>query len=60
MRKLLRSMARAELERQGCSNVNKNLGSSWREITGAYPGFKGQKKQRKGSKQPILCYRIVN
>lgn len=59
MRKLLRAMAKAEMERRGYSKVNRRMAyGNWRSILGkgAYPGFYGQKRQRKGSRQPILKY----
>lgn len=57
MRKLLRAMAKAEMERRGYSKVNRRMGCGrWRQIVGAHPGFQGQKRQRKGSKQSILHY----
>ena len=57
MRKLLRSMAKAKMERMGYSNVNRRMAyGQWREVLGkwAYPGFYGKKYQNKGSRQPIL------
>lgn len=57
MRKLLRAMARAEMERRGYSKVNRRMDMGrWREIVKAHPGFYGKKRQRKGSRQPILRY----
>lgn len=57
MRKLLRAMAKAEMERRGYSKVNRRMSmGQWREIVKAHPGFRGQKRQRKGSHQPILRY----
>lgn len=59
MRKLLRSMAKAKMERMGYSKVNRRMRySQWRRVLGerAYPDFYGKKRQRKGSRQPILKY----
>ena len=43
MRKLLRAMAKAEMERRGYSKVNRRMGfGRWREIVKAHPGFRGQ------------------
>lgn len=59
MRKLLRSMAKAKMERIGYSKVNRRMRySQWRRVLGewAYPDFYGKKRQRKGSRQPILKY----
>ncbi len=30
----------------------------WSDILGVYPGFKGKKRQPKGSTQPILKYPV--
>ena len=39
MRKLLRAMAKAEMERRGYSRVNRRMSySRWRDVIGAYPG----------------------
>ena len=57
MRKLLRSMAKAEMERRGYAKVNRLMSEGrWREVLGVYPGFLGAKRQRPGSRQPILTY----
>ena len=59
MRKLLRSMAKAKMERMGYSKVNRRMAyGQWREVLGkwAYPGFYGKKYRNKGSRQPILKY----
>lgn len=68
MRELLRSMAKAEMARQGYSKINRRMGyGRWRQVlkitprdrkTGLkiYYGFHGNKRQRKGSRQPILMY----
>ena len=57
MRKLLRAMAKAKMERRGYSKVNRRMDMGrWREIVKAHPGFHGKKRQRKGSRQPILRY----
>lgn len=61
MRKLLRSMAKAEMKRRGYSKINRRMAyGAWRSVLGqgAYPGFYGQKRQRKGSRQPILKYGV--
>lgn len=55
-RKYLRGIARARMERDGVVHVNSYLGPNWRNITNAYPGFHGKKKQKRGSMQPILIY----
>ena len=57
MRKLLRSMAKAEARRRGWAKINSRMAwGQWRDLIGAYPGFHGKKKQKKGSRQPILKY----
>lgn len=68
MRKLLRRMAKAEMTRLGYSKVNKRMNHGrWREVLKIVPteakpgkklgyGFRGKKKQKKGSKQPVLTY----
>ena len=57
MRKLLRSMAKAEMERRGYAKVNRLMSEGrWRAGLGVYPGFLGAKRQRPGSRQPILTY----
>lgn len=59
MRKLLRSMAKAKMRKMGYAKVNRCMAyGNWRTVLGkgAYPGFRGQKKQKKGSRQPILRY----
>lgn len=59
MRKLLRSMAKAKMKRMGYSKVNRHMAyGEWRNVLGkgAYPGFYGNKKQKKGSRQPVLKY----
>ena len=57
MRKLLRAMAKAEMLRRGYSKVNRRMGNGrWREVAKAHPGFRGKKRQCKGSTQPILRY----
>lgn len=68
MRKLLRSMAKAEMTRMGYSKVNKRMGfNQWRRVLGLRPismktgkpipdNFHGPKKQRKGSVPCILKY----
>ena len=44
MRKLLRAMAKAEMERRGYSKVNRRMAyGRWRDVIGAYPGFQGSK-----------------
>ena len=50
MRKLLRAMAKSEMERRGYSKVNRRMsGGRWRDVLGVYPGFLGKKRQRPGS-----------
>lgn len=57
MRKLLRAMAKAEMERRGYSKVNRRMSyGRWRDIVKAHPGFFGKKRQQKGSRHPILRY----
>lgn len=59
MRKLLRSMAKAKMKRMGYSKINRHMAyGEWRRVLGkgAYPGFYGNKKQKKGSRQPVLKY----
>ena len=68
MRKLLRRMAKAEMARRGYSKVNKRMSfGRWREVLKIVPteattgkklgySFRGKKKQKKGSKQPVLIY----
>lgn len=68
MRKLLRSMAKAEMTRMGYSKVNKRMRfNQWRRVLGLRPinlkigkpipeNFHGPKKQRKGSAPCILKY----
>lgn len=57
MRQFLRAMAKAEMKRKGYSKVNRLMsGGRWRDVIGAYPGFFGRKRQKPGSKQPILTY----
>ena len=68
MRKLLRAMAKAEMARQGYSKINRRMGrGQWRQVLKIVPtdkrterkigyGFQGQKRQHKGSRQPILLY----
>ncbi len=42
MRKLLISMAKAEMERRGYAKVNRLMSEGrWREVLGVYPGFTG-------------------
>lgn len=67
MRKLLRSMAKAEMVRRGYSKVNRRIGyGSWRAVINAYPinlvtgkkmarNYRGQKKYPKGALLPSLC-----
>ena len=57
MRKLLRSMTKAEMRKNGYSKINRLMGEGrWREVLGVYPGFPGAKRQRPGSGQEILTY----
>lgn len=55
MRKLLRAMAKAEMERRGYSKVNRRM-MYWRDVIGAYPGFQGSKHPTRH--QPVLIYPI--
>lgn len=44
-------------ERRGYAKVNRLMSEGrWREVLGVYPGFLGAKRQRPGSRQPILTY----
>lgn len=68
MRKLLIRMAKAEMTRLGYSKVNRRMNHGrWREVLKIVPteaktgkklgySFGGKKKQKKGSKQPVLTY----
>ena len=57
MRKLLRSMAKAQMARMGYSKVNRRMAyGQWRRVVGAYEGFFGRKRQRRHSRQPMLKY----
>lgn len=57
MRKLLRSMTKAEMRKKGYSKINRLMSEGrWREVLGVYPGFLGAKRQRPGSRQEILTY----
>lgn len=57
MRKLLRAMAKAEMKRRGYSKVNRRMSYvRWRDVIGAYPGFRGSK--RPGRNQPVLVYPV--
>lgn len=58
-RKHLRNIARGQMERDGVSHINRYLGANWRNITHAYPGFRGEKRQKRGSQQRILIYRMA-
>lgn len=61
MRKLLRSMAKAQVRKAGAGHVNKVISNGrWRQFVGAYPvdtmtgkkmkkDYHGRKKYRKGS-----------
>ena len=55
MRKLLRAMAKAEMERRGYSKVNRRM-MYGRDVIGAYPGFQGSKHPTRH--QPVLIYPI--
>ena len=55
MRKLLRSMTKAEMRKKGYAKINRLMSEGrWREVLGVYPGFLGAKRQRPGSRQEIL------
>lgn len=70
MRKLLRSMAKAEMVRCGYSKVNRRMSHSyggWRAVVGAYPinlvtgkkmagSYRGQKKYPKGHTSHLFAY----
>ena len=57
MRKLLRAMAKAEMERRGYSKVNRRMAyGRWRDVIGAYPGFQVSKNPTRH--QPVLIYPI--
>lgn len=57
MRKLLRSMTKAEMRKKGYAKINRLMSEGrWREVLGLYPGFLGAKRQRPGSRQEILTY----
>lgn len=57
MRKLLRSMTKAEMRKNGYTKINRLMSEGrWREVLGVYPGFLGAKRQRPGSRQEILAY----
>lgn len=59
MRKLMRSVAKGTMKRLGYAKINRSMDSGrWRGVLGkwAYPRFIGEKRQHKGSKQPILKY----
>lgn len=68
MRKLLRSMAKAEMSRRGYSKVNKRLSyGSWRKIVNAYlmnlktgrrmkRYFVGNKRYPKCWRNPVFAY----
>lgn len=58
MRKYLRGLAKAKMERNGVTKINRRMSYSWRKEIGAYPGFDGKKRQKKGSKQFVLRYPI--
>ena len=60
MRKLLRSIAKAQMKRMGADKINKRMRHNWRRIIGAYPtdvmtgkemakDYHGRKEYRKGS-----------
>lgn len=55
-RKHLREMVRRQAARRGIKPSAAVRG--WRRVCNAYPGFVGQKHQKKGSRQPILVYPI--
>ena len=68
MRKLLRSMAKAEMVRRGYSQVNRRMGFGvWRSVVGAYPtnvvtgkkmsrNYRGKKKYSKGHYAHLFAY----
>ena len=37
MRKLLRSMAKAQMKKMGADKINKRMHYNWRRVVGAYP-----------------------
>lgn len=56
-RKHMREMVRRQAARHGIKPSMAVRG--WRRVWGAYPDFFGHKRQKKGSKQPILKYPIL-
>ena len=55
-RKHMREMVRRQAARRG---IKPSLAvSGWRRVWSAYPHFVGEKRQKKGSKQPILKYPV--
>lgn len=69
MRKLLRRMAKAEMERRGYSKVNRRMRmpGGWRAVVGAYPinrvtgakmsrSYHGEKKYKKGHRSHLFAY----
>ena len=55
-RKHLREMVRRQAERRGIK-PSKAV-HNWRVLLDAYPGFHGEKHQKKGSTQRVLVYPI--
>ena len=55
-RKHMREMVRRQAARRGIKPTVAVRG--WRRVWNAYPNFIGKKKQKKGSKQPILKYPV--
>lgn len=66
MRKLLRSMAKAQMKKMGVDKINKRM-SYWRKLIDAYPinivtgekmqeGYHGPKKQKRGNGGNHLFY----
>lgn len=60
MRKLLRSMAKAQMKKMGADKINKRMRHNWRRVLDAYPidtmtgermkeGYRGRKEYRPGT-----------
>lgn len=55
-RKYLREMVRRQAEVRGIK-TSKAV-HSWRVLLNVYPGFHGEKQQKKGSRQRVLVYPV--
>lgn len=52
MRKMLRSVAKANMKRQGYRRVNRYMSRGrWREFVGAFPGYIGVKRPTRLQKE---------